>query len=342
MTKMRILRSIFTVLIGAVLAFGGMVSGALAVDKVKFFLDWIPYGKHASFFAGVEYGIYKKYGLDVQIIPGKGSGLSVKTLGTKSVEYGHADAGTLIIARANNPDLKVKLIAMIHHNNLFNIVFLKKSGIKTPKDLEGRRIGSAPMNSSKIVFPAMAAAAGFDPKKVIWVDMEASAQDPSLFAERVDAVPSYRTRNPTVLKMAKKLGKAIGMFNYSDFGVDIYSNGIIAHEDTIKNQANRTRRFVVASMEAFKWSVENPDKAVGAFIKKNPTVSRDLARGHFDVGIDVLLTENTKRTGIGFMLREKMQNTIDTMYKYKKMKRKPSVEEIYTNEFVGVFPMRAM
>jgi NitT/TauT family transport system substrate-binding protein len=329
-----------SVLIGAVMALGGMVSGALAAEKIDFFLDWVPYGKHAQFFAGVEYGIYKKYGLDVQIIPGKGSGLAVKTIGAKGAEYGHADAGTLIIGRANNPDLRVKLIAMIHHNNLFNIVFLKKSGIKTPKDLEGRKIGSAPMNSSKIVFPAMAAAAGFDPSKVIWVNMEASAQDPSLFAEKVDAVPSYRTRNPTVFKMAKKLGKPVGMFNYSDYGVDIYSNGIIAHEDTIKNKPNRTRRFVIASLEAFNWSVKNPAKAVGSFIKKNPTVSRDVARGHFDVGIDVLLTKNTKRTGIGFMLREKMQNTIDTMYKYKKMKRKPSVGEIYTNEFVGVFPVR--
>ena len=148
--------------------------------------------------------------------------------------------------------------------------------------------------------------------------------------------------NDTVFKMAKKLGKPVGMFNYSDYGVDIYSNGIIAHEDTIKNKPNRTRRFVIASLEAFNWSVKNPAKAVGSFIKKNPTVSRDVARGHFDVGIDVLLTKNTKRTGIGFMLREKMQNTIDTMYKYKKMKRKPSVDEIYTNDFVGVFPVRGM
>ena len=109
-----------SVLIGAVMALGGMVSGALAAEKITFFLDWVPYGKHAQFFAGVEYGIYKKYGLDVKIIPGKGSGLSVKTIGAKGADYGHADAGTLIIGRANNSDLRVKLIAMIHHNNLFN------------------------------------------------------------------------------------------------------------------------------------------------------------------------------------------------------------------------------
>ncbi len=262
-----------------------MVSSALAAEKIKFFLDWVPYGKHASFYAGVKYGIYKKYGLDVTIQPGKGSGLSVKTIGAKGADYGHADMGTLILGRSNNSDLKVKVIAMIHHDNLFNIVFLKKSGIKTPKDLEGRKIGSAAMNSSKIVFPALAPFTGMDPSKVIWVDMEASSQEPSLFAGKVDAIPSYRTRNPSVDKAAKKLGLEIGRFNYSDLGVDIYSNGIIGHEDVLREKPNRTRRFVVASLEAFKWAVENPDKAVGAFVEKNISVSHELARGHFDIGV---------------------------------------------------------
>ncbi len=64
-----------------------------------------------------------------------------------------------------------------------------------------------------------------DPSKVIWVDMETSSQEPSLFAGKVDAIPSYHTRNPSVDKQAKKLGKAIGRFNYSDLGVDIYFRG---------------------------------------------------------------------------------------------------------------------
>ncbi len=154
-----------SIVVGAILAIGGAVSGALAAEKVSFFLDWVPYGKHASFYAGVKYGIYKKYGLDVTIQPGKGSGLSVKTIGAKGADYGHADKGTLIHGRSNNRDLKVKEIAMIHHNNLFNIVFLKSSGIKTSKDLESRKIGSAAMNSSKIVFPALARSRGWTPPK---------------------------------------------------------------------------------------------------------------------------------------------------------------------------------
>ncbi|MDP6087822.1 MAG: ABC transporter substrate-binding protein [Nitrospinota bacterium] len=329
-----------SIVVGAILAIGGAVSGALAAEKVSFFLDWVPYGKHASFYAGVKYGIYKKYGLDVTIQPGKGSGLSVKTIGAKGADYGHADMGTLIIGRANNPDLKVKEIAMIHHDNLFVVAYRKDSGIKTPKDLEGKKIGSAHQNSSKIVFPALAPFTGMDPSKVNWVIMEASAQEPSLFANRVHAIVSYRTRNPSTDIGAKKHGVPIAYFNYSDFGVNIYSNGIIAHEDTLKERPIRTRLFVVASMDAFKWSVKNTTKAIEAFIEKSPSVSRKQARGHWEIGVDVAITKETKRTGIGFMIREKVQQTIDTIFKYRKLKRKPAVDEIYTNDFVAVFPTR--
>ncbi|MFQ5693669.1 MAG: ABC transporter substrate-binding protein [Nitrospinota bacterium] len=339
MTRRRIPSLFLSALVGAFFATAGMAS-VQAAERVKFFLDWVPYGKHASFYAGIEQGIYKRYGLDVTIQAGKGSGLSVKTIGAKGADYGHADMGTLIIARANNPDLRVKEIAMLHHDNLFYIAFLKKSGIKSPKDLEGKTIGSPVMNAARIVFPALAPFTGMDPSKVIWVNMQAASQEPSLFAEKVDAIVTYRTRDPSLMGKAKEVGKPVGSLKFSDFGVDIYSNGIIAHEDTLKNRPGRTRRFVVASLEAFRWSVENPEKAIDSFISKNPSVSRKLARGHWEIGVDVALTKGSAKTGLGFMLRDKVQRTIDTMFKFRKLKRKPVPEEIYTNEFVAVFPKR--
>ena len=336
-----ILRSIPVILMGLGLFLGGSATRASAAERARFLLDWIPYGKHAPFYVGVDKGIYKKYGLNVTVLAGKGSGLSIKTVGAKGVEFAFADAGSLILARANSPSLRAKLIAMLHHNSLFNVVTLAKSGINSPKDLEGKKIGSPAVNSSKIVFPAFAEAAGLDPKKVIWVDMEVAVQHPSLFAEKIDAIVSYVTQVPPLKLMAKKVGKPIKSMLYADYGLDLYSNGIIAHEDTIRNRAAYTRAFVLASLAAVQWSVENPKEAMTVFLSHHPNTNRKIARGQFDVSVDVLLTKNTARTGIGFMLPEKMQNTIDLMARFhKQMKRKPSPEEIYTNEFVGFFPKR--
>ena len=46
------------------------VGSASAMDKVKFALDWIPYGKHAMYYVSIDKGFWKDAGLDVQNGPG--------------------------------------------------------------------------------------------------------------------------------------------------------------------------------------------------------------------------------------------------------------------------------
>ncbi len=340
-SRKRILCGTLITLMGLGLVFGGAVRRASAAEGVRFIIDVLPYGKLSPFYVGVEMGIYKHFGLDVKVLPGKGSGLAIKTVGSKAAEFGHADAGSLVVARANNPDLRVKLVAMLHHKPLFNLVTLTKSGIKTPQDLAGKKIGSFGANATQKVFPAFAELAGLDPKKIAWVELEPRVLMASLFSEKVDAIAHYLTILPAVRAVAKKSGKPIQSMAFADYGLDVYSNGLIAHEDTIQNRAALARAFVRASLDAVKWSVENPGGAMAVFGKRFPTRNPVIDRGMFDVSVDVLLTENTKSTGIGFILRDKMQRTIDLMLKvHMGLKRRPTPEEVYTNEFVAVFPKR--
>ncbi len=41
-----------------------------ALDKVSFGTNWLPEPEHGGFFQAVADGTYKKYGLDVTIVPG--------------------------------------------------------------------------------------------------------------------------------------------------------------------------------------------------------------------------------------------------------------------------------
>jgi NitT/TauT family transport system substrate-binding protein len=41
-----------------------------APDKVSFGTNWVPEAEHGGFFQAVADGTYKKYGLDVTIVPG--------------------------------------------------------------------------------------------------------------------------------------------------------------------------------------------------------------------------------------------------------------------------------
>ena len=52
------------------LATGLLPARAETLDKVSFGTNWVAEGEHGGFFQAVADGTYKKYGLDVTIVPG--------------------------------------------------------------------------------------------------------------------------------------------------------------------------------------------------------------------------------------------------------------------------------
>ncbi|MBI2370532.1 MAG: ABC transporter substrate-binding protein [Deltaproteobacteria bacterium] len=310
-----------------------------AQEKVTFALDFFAYGKHAGFYAALDRGFYREQGLDVTILRGSGSGDTIKRIGAGSENFGFADTASLIPARARG--VQVKEIAMIHDRNLHTLFFLKGSGMTRPKDLEGRRIGGTEGDATRVIFPAFAAVNGIDEKKVEWVTMTAEARLPSLLAGRVDAGVWFFTEAPTVLARARQVGKEVGWFLYPDWGVDVYSNGLIATDRTIRERPDLTRRFVHATLKGVAWGVENPEAVVDLFVRHQPTISRDLAMAHWQIAVDHLMTATAVKMGIGYMTREKMERTRDLITETMKLPVKVPVEDLYTNEFLPkLFPRR--
>lgn len=313
--------------------------GSASAEKVTFVLDWIPYGKHAPFYVSLDKGYFKEAGLDVDIVRGSGSGDTVKVVNAERAEYGFADIGSLIIVRGQGG--AVKMVAMVHHKSLHVIYALRGSGISRPKDLEGKKVGAVPGEATHALFPSLAVKNGVDQNKVEFTHTAFAVKVPSLLAGKVDAVVSFVTDLPSYTKAAKGVGKEIVPILYSDFGVDIYSSGVLVTDRRLKERSNEVKGFVQAVLRGLAWSVENPDPASDIFVKYHGTVDRALAREHWEIAVDHLITPETEKTGIGFMTREKMQYTIDVVVKGTPVPRVPTLEEISTNEFITkVVPKR--
>ncbi|MBI2881770.1 MAG: ABC transporter substrate-binding protein, partial [Candidatus Tectomicrobia bacterium] len=287
--------------------------GAVGAEKVTIALDWIPYGKHAPFFVALEKGYFKDAGLDATIIRGNGSGDTIKIVNAEKVEYGLADMGAMVIARGKGGH--VKMISMVEHKNLHVIYALKESGIRTPKDLEGKTIGTVPGEGAHALFPSLALANGVDAKTVKFTTTAFAVKVPSLMNRKVDAVTSYLTDLPNYTKAAKELRKEIVPIVYSNFGIDIYSNGLLTTDRRLQGRPNEVKGVAQSFVRAMAWSVENPGEAVQIFVKHRGTVDPGLARQHWDIMVEHLLTPTTRKTGIGFMTQEKVQRTIDYVAK---------------------------
>ena len=134
----------------------GMGSPALAQDaKVRFQLDWRFEGPSALFLLPAAKGYFKAAQLDVTIDAGNGSGGTVTRVASGTYDLGFADMAALMEFHANNPDAPNKPVAvmMVYNNTPAAVMALKKSGIKSPKDLSGKKLGAPVFDAGRKAFP---------------------------------------------------------------------------------------------------------------------------------------------------------------------------------------------
>ncbi len=313
----------------------GFLAPAQSADKVEFGLDWIPYGAHAPYFAGKNKGFYKEAGIDINITRGYGSRNALKALATKKSDFVLADP--FAIYANNRVGNKAKSVAIVYEASPLTIVTLKSSGIKHPRELDGKRLGDTAKGAVISLLPAFSRLHGNF--KVNHIVLAPALKNPSLLGKKVDAIGTYQTTVPVIRARARKKGDDAVTFNISDYGLDIYGLGIVTSDATIKTKPGLVKRLVAAHLRSVKWAAENRKETVTLYLKSYPTQSRTASSSTLDVVMRLMLTKAAARYGLGYMQKDKMQRSIDLMA--KAIGKAPlRAEDVYTNDFLpkpGVF-----
>ena len=206
--------------------------------------------------------------------------------------------------------------------------------IDSPKDLTGKSIGSPAGASVRLLFPAFANAAGFDGNSVKWVTVDAAGLYPLLFSGQVHAVVDYELGWPTISKRASEAGIPLKPMKFADYGFDIYSNAILATDDTLKNKPDITRRFVKASLAGMRAAFENP-AAAGEIMKKAfPMLDAGSAAQEVEIVRSLAESADAKQHGLGYISPAKAQLTKDVIIKSYGVKGEVALDETFTNDFL--------
>ena len=130
-------------------------AGAQALTPIKFQLDWRFEGPAALFLTPVAKGYFKDAKLDVTVDAGNGSGGAVTRVASGTYDIGFADMAALMEFHANNPDAPNKPVAImvVYNNTPASVMALKKTGIKTPADLAGKKMGAPVFDAGRRAFP---------------------------------------------------------------------------------------------------------------------------------------------------------------------------------------------
>jgi len=267
---------------------------------IKFQLDWRFEGPAALFLVPAAKGYFKDAKLDVTIDAGNGSGGTVTRVASGTYDMGFADLAALMEFHANNPDAANKPVAvmMVYNNTPASVMALKKSGIKTPADLNGKKLGAPVFDAGRRAFPIFSKANNLG--AVTWTAMDPPLRETMLARGDVDAITGFTFTSLLNLEARGVKAEDVVVLPYPDYGVKLYGNVIIASPKLIKENPAAVKAFLQAFAKGMKDVMAKPDEAIQTVKARDGIINVELETRRLKLCIDsVINSPDARAEGFG-------------------------------------------
>jgi NitT/TauT family transport system substrate-binding protein len=329
-------RSLSALVGAALLAFPlGFPTPAEAQTKLKLVLNWKYQGPQGMFFLADDRGYFKAEGLEVTLDQGNGSGAAVPLVANGTYDVGFGDINALIELAAKKPDDAPIAVYVMFNQPPFTVAVKADSPIKSPKDFEGKTLGGAANDGALKLFPALCKLAKIDCSKVNITNMQPNLREQMLMQGQIDGAFGYVN---TIRFSAKLMGvedKQLRYINYGDYGMDLYSNGLIVSKKLAKEKPEVVRGLVRAVNKGLIDSLKDIDAAVAAVAKREPLIKVPVERERFEATLkDEMNHPEIAKIGLGNVDPVRLKKSIDILVEANALPRTPSIDEIFTGAFL--------
>ena len=304
---------------------------AQQLDKVSFGTNWVAQGEHGGFYQALADGTYRKYGLDVTIVPG-GPNVNNRILLTVGKIDFFMSANTLQSFDAVEQNVPIVPVAAMFQKDPLVLLAHPDQGIEKLADLKALTLFIG-REGFATYFQWLKSDFGFDERRV-----KPYTFNPQPF------LADKRTRDARLRHVGAVRDRAAGedssrrVFLLADQGFDPYSTLIETRRDTIAKRPDLVQRFVDASIIGWYNYIYGDNRAANAMIRKhNPEMPEALlayavatmkAHGIADSG-DAL------KLGIGAMTEARMKSFFDTMVRAGVVKPTLDWRRAFTTQFVN-------
>ena len=320
----------------AAMALTGSAGTAVAqapLDHVSVRADVFFYGAHVPIMLGIVDGIYKKHGIDATFATGRGSGTTIQTVANMSDQFGFADGATLV--RLTAQGLHAKQIVGMLQTGSIAVMTLPDSNITKPQDLNGKTTGFAPGSATDQLFPAFAKKTGVDLASIKGLSVDPPTRDSLFLLKKIDFDIALAAAQLPILE--ERCGCKLNLMRFSDYGLSMMSNGIVASDKLIAENPDLVRRFAAATVEAIGAAVANPQHGVDDFMQYAPNAgfSRNVVTAQWNEAIRLLHTPRTKDKPYGVMDDKDWRDTIDLLTEYVNLpKGAVTPDMVFTNAYL--------
>ena len=319
-------------LMAAWLVAGAMVGAVQAqtLDKVSFGTNWVAEAEHGGFFQAVADGTYKRYGLDVTIVPGGPNENNRMLLISGKIEF-FMTANTLMAFDAVANNVPVVSIAAMFQKDPQVFLTHPESKITKLDELKPLTLFVSKEGISSY-YQWLKSEYGFSEKNV-----RPYTFNPQPFiATAQSAMQGYVTSEPFAVERAA--GFMPGVILLADYGFNTYSTLIETRRDLIESKPDLVQRFVDASIIGWYNYIYGDNSAGNALIKKmNPEMTDDLLA--YSVAkmkeYGIVDSGDSVEKGIGAMTEERITSFFDKMVRAGVVKPTVDYRKSYTLRFVN-------
>jgi NitT/TauT family transport system substrate-binding protein len=305
-------------------------SPAAALDKVSFGTNWVAEGEHGGFYQALADGTYKKYGLDVTIVPGGPNANNRMLLLVDKLDF-YLSANTLQGFDAVENNIPIVEIAAMFQKDPQVLIAHPDQGIDKFEDLKKLTLFIS-KEGVATYFQWLKADYGFSDSQV-----KPYTFNPQPFlADKRSAMQGYVTSEPFAIEQQGKFKPKV--FLLADQGFSAYSTLVETRSDLVKTKPDLVQRFVDASIVGWYNYIYGDNSAANALIKSQNPEMTDALLAYSVVKMreyGIVDSGDSQTLGIGAVTDARMKSFFDTMVRAGVAKADLDYRKAYTLQFVN-------
>jgi NitT/TauT family transport system substrate-binding protein len=296
---------------------------------------WILAGNSAPLIVADQNGYFTEGGVKVNIVRGYGSADVITKVGAGAYQAGTGYLPVLVQAIAKDPNFDAVAVMISYDASPDSITGPKKTGIRTPKDLAGRKISAQPNAPTTLMFEPFAKAVGIEPSSIKLVEVAPELMSVVVHQGQADGVAQYSS---SAIVAFGKLGykpDELYQFKYADYIENLYGNALILQKSWAKKQPDAAKGLVRAYVRGLIEARKSPGAAIDALLKREPLLNRHIEEADLELANkDYYFTKNVLAKGVGYQTAADVDSFIKLLITPLKLPRVPTASEVYTAEYM--------
>lgn len=304
---------------------------AAAAERLVFGLNWVAEAEYGGFYQALARGIYRRYGLEVEIRQGGPQVPHAQLLAAGKLDLGLAD-NMLISYNFVAGKVPVVAIAAFFQKPPQALLAHPDSGVRSFEDLKGKTILVA--TEDRLSWWQ-------------WLKHRYGLSDAQIRPYTFDPAPfladplnvvmqAYVTAEPYVVRRVGGFEPVVLML--ADAGYDTYADILQVRRDVLEGRRDAVQRFVDASVEGwYDYLYGDPTPAHELIRQANPEMTDDLlafSRSTL-LGYGIVDSGDALELGIGAMTDARWRSFYEDAVRYGALEPGLPWKEAYTLEFVN-------